>query len=162
MSSSEPPPLPDLLASRAEQEDDIVGNQVSSSLTFEDALALHPDLSEAWTRSRGACELVVRENNALAEAHQKGIEAPPNIQHRLHAINMAYCRELDQIMTMLEGEKEQLRVEILRTMYRQLCPIWQQMVLQIHMTRAGLKFPGGMHEGLVREATALLQRAQQG
>lgn len=161
MSSSEPPPLPDLLASRAEQ-DDVVGNQVNSSLTFEEALALHPDLSEVWTRSRGACELVVRENNALAEAQQKGIAAPPNIQHRLHAINMAYCRELDHIMTKLEEEKEQLRIELLRTMYQQLCPIWQQMVLQIHMTRAGLKFPGSMHEGLVKEATALLQRAQQG
>lgn len=159
--SQEEPPVPDLLSNRR-GTDDTVGAPVGEPLSFEDAIAQNPDIGELWMTARASFEAAARANNEMASAAQQGLQIPPQAAHRLHAINMAYCRELDRIMSRLNEETDQTRIELIQTIYQNLCPGWQSMVLQTHMTRASLRSPKNMHEMLMTEATALLERAQKG
>lgn len=158
--NQEEPPVPDLLSSR--KTDDTVGAPVGEPLSFEDAIGQNPDIGELWMTARASFEAAAKANNEMARAAQQGLQAPPQAAHRLHAINMAYCRELDKVMNCLNEETDQTRIELIQAIYQNLCHGWQSMVLQTHMTRAGLRSPKSMHEMLMTEATILLERAQKG
>ncbi len=158
------PPVPDVLGSRSQQQDDVVGPPTTTSElpTFEEAIGQHPDLGQMWLTTRAAFEAMMTLNNEIARAAEAGVALPPAAQMKLGATNMAFCRELDKVMNLLEDEQDAVRSELLKSIYTNLAPAWQQLVLQTHLARAAIRAPKRMHEMLAQEAMALLQRAQAG
>lgn len=155
-------PVPDLgaiLRERQQGGDDTAGPPGTSGLSFEDAVGMHPDLGKLWTESRASFERMASVNENLAKASEQGL-AIPGGPEQLYRANVDFARRLDQVFNLLEKETDQIRVELLRTMYTNLCPYWQSLLIQTHMGRAQIKNPGKVHETLLGEATALLDRVR--
>lgn len=150
-------PVPDVLGSR--KQDDTAGPPGTSGLSFEDAIGMHEDLGKVWTEARAAFDVMAAENESLSRASEQGLAVPGGAE-RLYRANAGFARQLDRVMSLLESEKDQIRVELLRTMYTNLCPYWQSLFIQTHMGRMQIRSPGHVHEKLVEEATALLDRVR--
>lgn len=151
------PPLPDLNRMRQEVTSE-VGQAETSSMTFEEAVRMFPDLKQMLEDGNALFQAMLAENEVLSRATKKELLVPGS-QQRLFNLQMGFSRKIDEIFNMLQKEGDQIRVEVLRTIYSDMVPHWQSMVLQLHMSRMMMKRPGQIHETLLGEATALLQRA---
>lgn len=138
------PAIPDILSQR-------------SGLSFSEALDLHPDLKIVVDNLKSSLENLFKENSELEAKVQAGTPILDN-GSSLQQAQDKYAKQLDELIALLDKEKDQFRVEILRTIYADGASHWQSMVLQLHMMRGSQKAPGAVHVYLLKEATALLQR----
>ncbi len=155
-------PLPDLLSNRRrpDESDDTAGPPSGSTLTFDEAVAMHSDLTQVWAEAKASFNAMAEANNRISSAASQGLSIPPSEGERLNIFNIQFARQLDRVMSMLDAEKDQVRLELLRGMYQNLSPFWAQLVMQTHMGRVAIRSPGKIHEILLGEATQLLDRAR--
>lgn len=154
-------PIPDVLGARGPADDGPTQSTTAgaSGLTFDEALALHKDLETFFTTAKKTFDEMATLNDELASAAEKQILVP-NGPENLACVQLKFARHLDEILSKLDTEKDQLRVEVLREMYSNLVPYWHSLFIQTHMARASQKSPGHIHETLIGEATALLDRVR--
>jgi len=147
---SQDAPVPDLLAERKQY-------------TFDEALALHPDLSAIYARGKAAIEQINGLSTRVDAALQAGTPDPA-IQESLLEAQVELSRVVDRAFGILEAEIEsvdQLRLSVLRRIHADVSALWQSMFFQLHFLRISAKTNGGpdRHERLFREAVILLRRS---
>lgn len=153
------PPLPDLMKMRKESSGENSASQPETTqLTLEEAFEMFPDLKQMLEEGKGLFLGMVEESKAMSSAAEKELLIP-GAQQKMFRLQMGFARKIDEIFNALQTEKDAIRVEILRAIYSDMVPHWQSMVLQLHMSRVMVKHPARVHETLLGEATALLQRA---
>lgn len=145
------PPLPDVMKMRKESSEEM------AQLTLEEAFGMFPDLKQTLEEGKALFLGMVEESRAMSSAAEKELLIP-GAQQKMFRLQMGFARKIDEIFNALQTETNQVRIEILRAIYSDMVPHWQSMVLQLHMSRVTMKHPSRIHETMLGEATALLQR----
>ena len=111
------PAIPDILSQR-------------SGLSFRRGSRPHPDLKDRGGQPEIEPRKPVQENSEL---RSQGAGGDPDPRQRIFSsagTRQVHAKQLDRLIALLDKEKDQFRVEILRTIYADGASHWQSMVLQ--------------------------------